>query len=339
MKDMISGTQITDLIQMYLKGEATQQQKDELELWVAANAENREKFQRIKNVWDAEHPCFGESDVLRTKSDAWAMVQKRIHSGRLSFGSIWKNAAAVLVLPLAAISIWLVLRNRELASGDNAVCQSVRAAYGSVSSIQLPDGSIVYLNSGSELSYVIDPDNRERQIHLCGEAYFEVVSDTRHPFTVSTASAKIIATGTRFNVEAYPESDSRITLVEGVVDIVRGEESYRLPKGWQMILGKDGSTSSSMTDTFKWTAWKDGIIAFRGDRLSYVFEKLAHIYNAEIIIDEEEVADLQIRATFQEERLDEIMSLLEQCSPIVCRKQEKRTDDGLLKEYHLSMKK
>lgn len=145
----------------------------------------------------------------------------------------------------------------------------------------------------------------------------------------------VIATGTEFNVEAYPGYDTRVTLVSGIVNVTKGDSDYSLKQGHQLQFSSNGSVVDSKTDTFKWTAWKDGVIAFRADRLSYVFERLAQTYNANIIIEDAEIAEYQIRATFKEERLDEIMALIERCAPIRCVKNSGKHDDIFSTEYHI----
>lgn len=325
-----------DLAGQYLQGSLTKQQTEELSDWVSSCEENFQTYQMIKNVWEAEHPAFSSEEVSRLKENSkHSLLTGRKSSGlRLSY--YWKTAAAFLVCPLIVAVAILGGRNMRSARQE-IVRQSISSPYGAVSNLMLPDGSVVYLNSGSTISFPASFNGKERRVNLSGEAFFEVLSDKEHPFVVATDEMDIIATGTKFNVEAYPGFTSRVTLVSGVLDINRGLASYSLPEGHQLQCSRDGSVVSSRADTFKWTAWKDGIIAFRGDRLSYVFERLSLIYNAKIIIEDPEIADFQIRATFRDERLDEIMSLVERCAPVRCVRKRVEFGEGYETEYHLFM--
>lgn len=323
-----------DLIHVYLQGEADQQQKKSLSDWTSASEENYQTFLRVKNVWEAEHPAFAENDVESMMDRERHHILDRRRFSPRAFYRCWSRASAVLLVPVCIV---LALVLSDGSKKNEVLQQSVSCAYGAVSNFMLPDGSVVYLNSGSTLSFPSVFDDGDRRVNLRGEAYFEVLSDKEHPFTVQTDCMDITATGTKFNVEAYPGFSSRVTLVNGVLNIDKGISSYPLAQGYQLECTPDGSVSSYRTDTFKWTSWKDGIIAFRGDRLSYVFERLSLIYNAKIIIEDPRISSLQIRATFTDERLDEIMSLLEKCAPIRCERRKSQFADEKGTEYHLYM--
>lgn len=329
-------TNYIDLVGLYLQGNASKQQAEELSRWVSSREENFNTYMTIKNIWEAEHPAFSSEEVERIKDRSRDSILTSRKSIGLKFSYYWRTASAILLFPLVIAVAFLGIRSMKQ-SRQEIARQSVTSPFGAVSEIMLPDGSEVYLNSGSTLSYPVSFSGNERKVSLSGEAFFEVLSDKEHPFIVSTDGMDIIATGTKFNVEAYSGCTSRVTLVSGVLDINTAMTSYSLPQGYQLQCGRDGSVVSARTDTFKWTAWKDGIIAFRGDRLSYVFERLSLIYNAKILIEDPELADFQIRATFREERLDEIMSLLERCAPIRCVRKRVEFGDGYEMEYHLHL--
>lgn len=327
-----------DLINAYLQGNATIDQKDKLYEWASSNEENYKTFLQIKNIWEIEHPAFPEAAVNEIKNLDKIKVLSRCRSARHRSRITFSRVAAVLFIPLCLSILLLAVKNQRLLE-KRVIQQSISCPYGTVTRFTLPDGSYVHLNSGSEITFPDSFGSGERRVNLTGEAFFEVVSDDTHPFVVSSGDMDVIATGTEFNVEAYPGYSTRITLVSGIVNVVKNAARYSLKKGHQLQFAADGSITDSKTDTFKWTAWKDGIIAFRADRLSYVFERLAQTYNANIIIEDPEIADYQIRATFKEERLDEIMALIERCAPIRCIKKSGSEDDSFSTEYHICLNK
>lgn len=322
----------TDLMQTYLRGEADKQQKDMLSDWISESEENYQIFLRVKNIWEAEHPAFSEEEVEGIKNKEKLVILKEKKMFSQSFMRWWSIASAILIIPLTGLCLALLSsKNKER---ESVINQSISCAYGATSKFMLPDGSIVYLNSGSTINFPSKFNMDERVVDLRGEAFFEVLSDKEHPFCVRTEGMEIIATGTKFNVEAYQGFSSRVTLVSGHLDIKKGISNYSLAQGHQLECSPNGIVSSFRTDTFKWTSWKDGIIAFRGDKLSYVFERLSLIYHAKIIIEDPAIGEYQIRATFIDERLDEIMSLLEKCAPIKCERQKGKYAEEET-EYHL----
>ena len=168
---------------------------------------------------------------------------------------------------------------------------------------------------------------------LDGEAYFEVSSDKDHPFSVNVGDMEVTATGTEFNVEAYSGTSQRVTLVTGKLGISVPGKSYALPQGYQLLRDGDGDVSCFRTDTFKWTSWRTGTLAFRGDPLSYVFGRLSSLYDVKIKVVDAEVNDYQIRATFRNEKLDDMMSLIEQTAPIRCQRRDFDDEGECITEY------
>ena len=327
-----------DLISAYLQGNATAEQKGMLYEWVSENEDNYKMYMQIKNLWEIEHPVFSETTVEEMKKKDKAKILTIDRNSKKKFDFSFPRIAAVLFIPLCLGIMLLAIKNHRLAE-KRTIQQSVSCSYGTVTRFALPDGSNVYLNSGSVITFPDSFGPGERRIKLTGEAFFEVVSDDKHPFIVSSGDMNVIATGTEFNVEAYPGYNSRITLVSGIVNVVKNKEKFALKNGHQLQFNSDGSVINSKIDTFKWTAWKDGVIAFRADRLSYVFERLSQIYNANIVIEDPEIAEYQIRATFKDERLDEIMALIERCAPIRCVKMSGCDNDSFNTEYHICLNK
>lgn len=327
-----------DLISAYLQGNATADQKDKLYEWASSNEENYKTFLQIKNLWEIEHPAFPEAAVEEMKNRDKIRVLSSCRNVKRKSRITFSRIAAVLFIPLCLGILLLAAVNQRLLE-KRAIQQSISCSYGTVTRFTLPDGSNVHLNSGSELTFPDSFGSGERRVKLTGEAFFEVVSDDSHPFIVSSGDIDVIATGTEFNVEAYPGYSTRITLVSGIVNVVKNNEKFAIKKGHQLQFTSDGAVTNSKTDTFKWTAWKEGVIAFRADRLSYVFERLSQTYNANIIIEDPEIAEYQIRATFKEERLDEIMALIERCAPIRCIKKSGSDNYSINTEYHIYMNK
>ena len=133
--------------------------------------------------------------------------------------------AAVSLFAMAFSWLWFGKEkqpeNQKSDTGNFIGVSEVAVTYGSKSRIVLPDSSVVYLNSGSRLSYPSVFDS-ERNVTLTGEAYFIVRSDTLHPFLVHTADVSVKALGTEFNVKAYPEEGNVETvLVRGLVEIFK----------------------------------------------------------------------------------------------------------------------
>lgn len=153
--------------------------------------------------------------------------------------------------------------------------------------VTLPDGSNVWLNSGSSLKYPAHFDNKERIVELTGEAYFEVQKKRdKIPFLVKTPSETVEVLGTEFNLSAYPDDPtSMTTLLSGSVRVTSSVDGTSLSRmlipGQQAIVaGKEIEVQQVNVDDF--TAWRDGMFRFNEDRLDFIMRQLARWYNVEV---------------------------------------------------------
>jgi ferric-dicitrate binding protein FerR (iron transport regulator) len=187
------------------------------------------------------------------------------------------------------------------------------------SKIDLPDGSTVWLNSGSKLKYPLAFDGKERNVSLSGEAFFKVHADKSHPFIVATQGLDVTATGTQFNVEAYAsDTITAITLVEGKVDVdMSGIIKEKLKPNQRLVLNSiTNNYKLTETDAQHWGMWKDGILAFRDEPLEEVFKRIGRNFNVDIKVKDPVVGKQLYRATFERESFEEILRLLKMTSPI-----------------------
>ncbi len=165
--------------------------------------------------------------------------------------------------------------------------------YGKNSSIQLPDGTIAYLNAGSRLVYPSYFTGKNREVFLIGEGFFEVVSDKNNPFVVQTNDLKVEALGTRFNVSAYP-SDNMIetVLVEGKVKISPNsnnpfKKEYTLEPNQMAAYNRTSTeTSISAVDVSNYVSWHNGFLNFDSSDLSRITKKLERYYSIRILFED-----------------------------------------------------
>ncbi|HMI03988.1 MAG TPA: FecR domain-containing protein [Pedobacter sp.] len=160
-------------------------------------------------------------------------------------------------------------------------------ARGQTYQFTLPDGTKVWLNADSKISFPTQFNGRVRKILLTGEGYFEVRKDKEHPFIVESRGQEVEVLGTHFNLAAYlDESLTKTTLLEGKVKILnRLKDSLQetiLNPGQQMLLSKSESHLILNPDLEEITAWKDGYFKF-SESLESIMAKVARWYNVEII--------------------------------------------------------
>lgn len=168
---------------------------------------------------------------------------------------------------------------------DSSPEASIVTPRGGTYHIVLSDGTKVWLNAASALSFPTDLSNGpERKVTLKGEAYFEVSKDQR-PFIVATDKQEIKVLGTHFNISAYPdEEEQRTTLLEGSVRVMAkglpGQQSVLQP-GQQSVL-KGNTLSVGEIDTEEAVAWKNGYFLFRNEPLEGIMRKISRWYDVDI---------------------------------------------------------
>ena len=182
---------------------------------------------------------------------------------------------------------------------------------GSEYNIVLADGTKVFLNAGSEISYPVVFAGDKREVKLKGEAYFEVRKDERRPFFVQAGDVQIQVWGTSFNVTAYPgRGRIETTLEEGKIQLTDGRESVEVSPGKQAIYDiEDGRFEVKQVDTKLYTAWKDGYYKFDQMTLEDIMETLALWYDLNVFYRNPGVKSLEFTGRLR--RYDEVVSLFE----------------------------
>ncbi|MCO5238429.1 MAG: FecR domain-containing protein [Chitinophagaceae bacterium] len=151
-----------------------------------------------------------------------------------------------------------------------------------VINMTLSDGSQVWLNAGSSVTYPVAFIGDERAVSITGEAYFEVAHDRTKPFIVSKGDLRVQVLGTRFNINTYEdESDTRVTLLQGSVKVKEGEKEGLLQPGQQAQIGS-GIKIISDINVEQVMAWKNGLFVFDRADVRDVMRQLARWYNLDV---------------------------------------------------------
>jgi transmembrane sensor len=150
--------------------------------------------------------------------------------------------------------------------------------------LTLPDGTRVWLNASSSITYPTAFTGKDRKVAMKGEAYFEVVSHPDLPFKVEVKGMEVYELGTHFNINAYEdESEARTTLLEGAVKITKGASTLLLRPGQQAACGSEDRVSLVKdADVEESVAWKEGLFSFDGADLPSIMRQLARWYDLEV---------------------------------------------------------
>ena len=248
-----------------------------------------------------------------------AQTQIKTNRRRSMYNQLMRYAA-FLTIPLLLSSLILGYLYWGATDTEEKYAE-VMAATGSVIRYELPDHSVVWLNSGSTLRYptVFKKDNRN--VELKGEAYFEVAKDPSKPFQVEMNGASITVLGTHFNVKADAESDDiTATLVEGSIRFEGAKQNIVMTPNQQLTFNRStNKVDVKEIDTDTFTAWKDGLLKYKSIPFTELIENLKDIYQVEIRIDDERLADpsITVSGTFnQKQSIEQILKVISHSLPI-----------------------
>ncbi|MFV0506552.1 MAG: FecR family protein [Bacteroidales bacterium] len=310
----------TKHIILYLEEGLSAEERQKLERELGCSEVLRKEFQSVASIWHMSEE-LKQHNKINTQGN-WNEIASRIKKDKqkVNLFRIVRYVASIILLPLLAYSAYMYM---QATSNEDAVVPSIQitSVYGTVTKTSLPDGTRVWLNSGSTLSYPQIFSENRRIVQLSGEAYFEVSSDNEHRFDVYTSSGLFVsAYGTGFNVCAYDDDDIiDVTLVEGNIDVSRHEDSLycKVFPGKHLVYCKSSEKMSiSDADLAVKVGWKDGKMIFRRASMTKVVQRLSRRFNVDIKLYDDELYAYEYSATFTTETLDEILQLLKKTAPI-----------------------
>ena len=176
--------------------------------------------------------------------------------------------------------------------------------------LRLADGTMVWLNSDSELRYPVNFAGRERRVFLKGEAYFDVAKCEGKKFIVHSGAAQVTVLGTEFNVKNYEDGAMAATLVEGSVLVDHAGQQCALVPGQQAMVDKEGIEVKEV-ETILYTAWKDGYFIYREASLDDIMQELSRWYDFTYFYQNSRVADLSLTAKLRKfDHVEDVFGIL-----------------------------
>ncbi|MGF7233082.1 FecR family protein [Arachidicoccus sp.] len=234
----------------------------------------------VKDVASKNDVLPGVNKAVLTLADGRTITLDSSSKGLLAMqglSKIVKGADGQIIYK----SIGKEITGKEL---ENKMSTPMGAQY----QLKLPDGTEVWLNAGSSITYPTCFSGKTRQVHITGEVYFEVTKNREKPFIVTTGDMSITVLGTHFNVNAYAdESTIRTTLLEGRVKVsnaLNGQNIFIKP-GQQSQLSKSGNIKVVKVNVDEAVAWKNGSFQFDKTDISELMRQVSRWYNISIKYD------------------------------------------------------
>lgn len=312
---------IDELIANYLTEGLDKNALDELKTWIAASAENQQYFIRQREIWFSA--VSREAASVYDKDKAFENFRNRVESQKeiqstsrrgFSLSALWRYAAVVaIIIAVGCISYW----QGEVNVKDTFADISVEVPLGSKTKLYLPDGTLVWLNAGSRMTYSQGFGVDNRKVELEGEGYFEVKRNEKIPFFVKTKDLQLQVLGTKFNFRDYPEDhEVVVSLLEGKVglnNLLREEKEAVLSPDERAVLNKaNGLLTVESVTASNASQWTDGYLFFDEELLPDIAKELERSYNVKIHIANDSLKTFRFYGNFvrREQNIQEVLEAL-----------------------------
>lgn len=342
-------TELKDIYQIIAKhfaGEISDKEAGQLGDWLKASAENEKLFYDLKGEWENLELKSTISDRSRVLNKVKARIEAEEKQEdkvvRKLFGSTWyKIAASVIVLISISVITWYQIQDPF--STLNAFGYEIeKCDAGNQKEILLSDGSRIYLNGDSRVKYKEDFPGKERNVFLQGEAFFDVARNEQKPFVIGLNKAEVKVLGTSFNVKAYL-GDKRME-----TSVLTGKVSFKYTEGifksneesMLLVPGEKGVVNSSnksfnklQVDNNIDIAWMKKELHFENTTLLEISKTLYRMYGVNFKLTDGSLEDLRITANFENEKLEEIIKILEMTSEFSYKIEKNLITIGLKGEF------
>jgi transmembrane sensor len=339
---------IEQIITKFLEGTFSDIESELFTKWLKESRENRESYFAYKNIWlEAKTP--EDQDFV---DHSWSRLRLRTilqENDRHALTTGWRDylvrfSIAASILVLIGISLYFGSETRRLSCVEQMV-HEIHVPLGSRTSITLPDGTHVWLNAGSSLTYNAGFGRRNRDVSLVGEAYFDVREQKSIPMMVQTRDLNIRVMGTKFNVKSYPEENkTETTLVSGQIEVLMSSggdptRTIMLARNQRLIYTHDknsvvfenatksehadvmteedkaperlavrpGIVLSNVRNTHEYVSWKDGKLVFRSEPLKTLVPKLERFYNVNIYFKDASIQEHLYSGTLKDVTIEEVL--------------------------------
>ncbi|GGK07943.1 FecR family protein [Parabacteroides faecis] len=305
---------VEELLPRYCDGNVSAEEKEKVEIWIRQSEEHYKIAQQIQLIYLASD-TIAIMDQVNT-DNALDKVDGRIRRSQLKTLFMWgQRVAAILFIPLLAAYLLEVLipEKRDIRMLE------VRTNPGMTTSLTLPDGTKVNLNSESSLVYPETFDGDLRSVRLEGEAFFEVVKNPEKRFVVTTPhNARVEVLGTSFNMEAFKwDSIVSTTLISGKVAFISRSGQVNMKPGEKLVYNIQADRASIyQTNGEAEISWKNGMIIFRKTPFEEALRMLTKRFNVDFVVSNNKYVKDFYTGSFTNHRLEQILDIFNASSGI-----------------------
>ncbi|MDP9081103.1 MAG: FecR domain-containing protein [Bacteroidota bacterium] len=295
-----------DLLVKYLLGETDAEESREAELWINQNEANRKYFADFKLIWQESERIASVNEP--DEDGAWLRLQNRISKNDEQQPAALKPAPKFTWLKIAA-SILLITVVGYFAY--NQYYSTKIASNNSITALtqNLPDGSSVTLNNGSQLIYPNHFGGNQRLVQLSGEAFFKITHDKTKPFIIKINTVTVSVVGTSFNVRNI-KGKTEVIVETGIVKVNANGKEVLLHPGQKVIADDSANLVVQQTRGSLYNYYITNALICDQTPLNELVDKLNQVYDSHIIIANKKLNSLPITTTFKDQSLQQVLDVI-----------------------------
>lgn len=325
-----------ELLARYLADTASEAERNDVEAWLAESEANARELATYRLIWD--HTAAMKKSSVKVDTDAaWNKMKGKMAASQpaavaseapirepktIEFRpevqkrrlpvTVW--AAAVVAILVMAFGWFFLIADKtpkamEVATADNTTEQI------------LPDGTKVFLNYNSKLTYPENFAGDLRTVSLQGEAFFDVKPDAAHPFVIQANGTEIRVLGTSFNVKAYTEAPVRVDVATGKVRVTKDAHRVDLVKGESAEVLKD--SIRSLQANMNLMGYRTQVYEFNAADLQDVVKSIRDGYHVDVRLANDKIAQCRLTIRFEKEPVDATLSVIAETLDLNLRKEGK----------------
>jgi len=286
-----------------LSGNSSPSEIEKLQQWQNLSAENKKIYDDSVLIWGNCAKPLTKSEIEQDKIlvQGRIIAQAALQHKRDRILLKFLRVAAILIGPIMLVAGFYVGNNNQQTKA--MAWNTVTAPRKHIAMCTLADGTEVWLNAGSTLSYTASSQSDKREVKLNGEGYFKVTKNTKKPFFVITQQATVKVLGTTFNMKAYPGSEQIVTtLEEGSIELFVQKltaSAVRIKPGEQAIYNmKEGNIELKTVEAKQFSAWIGDKFLFKDADLKTIITELERLYDIKIYIKNPKLEKLHFRGMF-----------------------------------------
>lgn len=299
-----------------LKRESNEIEKKQLDFWLK-DSSFRDLYNSLRKLWVL---LLGYRVNTQSGADIdrlWGRMEGRISKRKVYlWGTPWKYLgwAVSVLLVICGISYFV----HTYQGKENQKVTPIYTALTGKSKIVLPDSSVVWLNKGSTLAYLIDNEDKERRVKLKGEAFFDVYKNPQKSFVVETQDIEVRVFGTTFSVRSMAdEEDIKVSLLKGSVAVATNSQIEKIVPGERAVYSpKRNCIIKEKVDVAFESIWAKDTLNIEKIPLKEVVRYLEKWYDVKILLGGSVSKDQAFTFALTDEPLEEVLRLISRISPI-----------------------